>query len=192
MMKKKKHLNGVYIQHANGKLYTHAEWNTTWNAEANGVAVISDNCEFVISPSDIEPEFYWDYYNVPIPNIATTTDESTAKKDYAGSFNTDEITRVLAGHVSAAGYCKAYVFKHGKTGYLGSLGEWQKVLDNKSEIIACMSLMGGEINAAVYYWTSTQYSKYDAWTMRLNNARVTQWEKKTILSIRAFAALDPF
>ena len=42
--------NGIYILHTDGKLYTRQEWDTSNNDKAVGVALISDNCGFVIAP----------------------------------------------------------------------------------------------------------------------------------------------
>ena len=72
----------------------------------------------------------------------------------------------------AANYCKQYSFKNGSKGYLGACGEWYQAYQNKSEINACMSLIGGD---ALYdsgadnfwKWSSTQYSADNAWLLSM-------------------------
>lgn len=70
----------------------------------------------------------------------------------------------------AANYCRQYSFKNGAEGYLGALGEWYQAYQNKSEIDACMSLIGGDplydSGISNYWkWSSTQYSATDAWVL---------------------------
>lgn len=68
----------------------------------------------------------------------------------------------------AANYCRQYSFKNDAEGYLGALGEWYQAYQNKSEIDACMSLIGGDplydsgINN-YWKWSSTHYSADRAW-----------------------------
>ena len=67
-----------------------------------------------------------------------------AKLDFAGKSNTDKIIAQLGtGNAPAAEYCSNYIFPNGQKGYLPALGEWQIAYDNKTEIDACMSLIGG-------------------------------------------------
>ena len=82
----------------------------------------------------------------------------------------------------AANYCKQYSFKNGSKGYLGALGEWYQAYQNKSEIDACMSLIGGDalydsgINN-YWKWSSTQYSAYSAWELDWYNGRINTYNK---------------
>jgi hypothetical protein len=41
---------GVFIEDIDGNLYTEAEWDGS--KTANGVAVVADNCEFVMALED--------------------------------------------------------------------------------------------------------------------------------------------
>lgn len=83
----------------------------------------------------------------------------------------DEGIMLLASTSSeqyAANYCRNYTFKNGKQGYQPALGELYEAYQNKSEVDACMSLIGGK---ALYdssisnyrKWSSTQYDSYNAW-----------------------------
>ena len=182
---------GIFILDTDGNLVKRADWNTGNNSKAVGVAVLSDNCKFVISTTENSSNIQWGGYGTTISNIVTTTDTATAKKDYLGSGNTDKIiTQLGSGNAPAADYCRGVTFKHGKKGYLGSLGEWQEAYNNKAEIDACMSLIGGTaINTSYYHWTSTQYSSNVSWILRWSDGSVGNHRKSHDYRVRAFAAL---
>lgn len=182
---------GIFILDTDGNLVKRADWNTGNNSKAVGVAVLSDNCKFVISTTENSSNIQWGGYGTTISNIVTTTDAATAKKDYLGSGNTDKIIAQLgSGNAPAADYCRGVTFKHGKKGYLGSLGEWQEAYNNKAEIDACMSLIGGTaINTSYYHWTSTQYSSHHSWILRWSDGSVDDDSKDYNRRVRAFAAL---
>lgn len=184
--------NGIYILRTDNRLYTKEIWKTDWNDEAVGVAVLSDNCKFVISKTQGAP-MTWGGYGTTISGIVTTTDANTAKKDYAGKDNTDKIIAQLgASNATAADYCKntSGLFPDGRQGYLGSLGEWQEAYNNKSEIDACMSLIGGTAIATDFYHrTSTQYSSVYTWVLHWSDGTVSKISKISYNQVRAFAAL---
>lgn len=182
---------GIFILDTDGNLVKRADWNTGNNSKAVGVAVLSDNCKFVISTTENSSNIQWGGYGTTISNIVTTTDAATAKKDYLGSGNTDKIIAQLgSGNAPAADYCRGVTFKHGKKGYLGSLGEWQEAYNNKAEIDACMSLIGGTaINTSYYHWTSTQYSSYRSWVLHWSDGSVGNDNKNGNNRVRTFAAL---
>lgn len=182
---------GIFILDTDGNLVKRADWNTGNNSKAVGVAVLSDNCKFVISTTENSSNIQWGGYGTTISNIVTTTDAATAKKDYLGSGNTDKIIAQLgSGNAPAADYCRGVTFKHGKKGYLGSLGEWQEAYNNKAEIDACMSLIGGTaINTSYYHWTSTQYSSTSSWMLGWSDGSVGNHRKGYNYRVRTFAAL---
>lgn len=182
---------GIFILDTDGNLVKRADWNTGNNSKAVGVAVLSDNCKFVISTTENSSNIQWGGYGTTISNIVTTTDASTAKKDYLGSGNTDKIIAQLgSGNAPAADYCRGVTFKHGKKGYLGSLGEWQEAYNNKAEIDACMSLIGGTaIDTSYHHWTSTQYSSSYSWILFWSDGSVDNNNKNGGSRVRPFAAL---
>ena len=179
---------GVYILDTDGNLTTAANWNTANNSKAVGVFVGTDNCKFVIAP-DSGGTLTWGGYGTTISGIVTTTDSSTAKKDYAGSSNTDKIISKLgASNAPAANYCKSYTFKNGKSGYLWSLGEMQAAYGNKSAIDTALSKIGATAMNTSYYWTSTQYSSGDAWILGWSDGYVGGDDKRNSRSFRAVCA----
>lgn len=183
---------GVFILDTDGNLVKRSDWNTGNNSRAVGVAVLSDNCKFVISPTENSSNTAWIFaYDSTISGIVTTTNAATAKQDYAGNSNTDKImAQAGSGKAPAANYCRGITFKHGKKGYLGSLGEWQEAYNNKAEIDACMSLIGGTgIYTSAYHWTSTQCSGTNAWVLEWSGGTVGNDGKTGSRRVRAFAAL---
>lgn len=163
--------NGVYIQHSNGRLFLRSEWNIAWNSKAVGVAVKTAKCSFVIAPVE-QTAIQWGGYGTLISGCTNAADLATAKKDYKGKQNTDAIITQLGTSIEyAAKYCRNYTFKNGEIGYLPALEELNEAYRNKSEVDACMSLIGGK---ALYNsstpsnyrkWSSTQYDSNYAWCL---------------------------
>ena len=60
----------------------------------NGVAVISDNCQFVVSTKQSSSE-YWGEEGIPIEGATQTTNHATARADYNGETNTVAIRKIL-------------------------------------------------------------------------------------------------
>lgn len=92
----------------------------------------------------------------------------------------DEGIMLLASTSSeqyAANFCRNYTFKNGAKGYQPALGELYEAYQNKSEVDACMSLIGGK---ALYdssisnyrKWSSTQFSAYSAWNLDLDDGNI--------------------
>lgn len=185
---------GVYIEDVDGYLYTEAEWDGS--KTANGIAVLTDNCRFVMALEDAYTSTCrWGGYGNTVSGIVTSTNSSTAQADYAGYSNTDTIISVLNGHYDnyvtgapAAEYCKAFTYPNGKKGYLGAAGEWQAALDNKDAIESALMMCGcSELTST--YWTSTQYSSNYSWVMLWTDKRLFYLNKRYRYSVRAFAAL---
>lgn len=150
---------GVFIQDTTGKLWTASAWDGS--ATPNGVAVLTDACEFVIALSEKS--------SIPIDTnnyssnmtLTTYSSSSAAIKNYTGSTNTTKMVSVYGSTTSkAAGYCRSFTFPNGNKGYLGSAGEWQAAYDNKSAIATCMSKAGGTAIGSNYYWSSTRAADY--------------------------------
>ena len=154
---------GVFIQHIDGTLFTIEQWKNQGyvNDLANGVAVITDLCSFVIG-GDLN---YWGSWGSAkyLDGILSTSDASVAKTDYLGRKNTEIM--MANGNEKAAYACVNYQFPNGQTGYLPSVGEWYVIADNLTSInqaltaIARATIKNGSTDN---YWTSTQ-SLTDAW-----------------------------
>ena len=187
--------NGIYICDTSGNLTAVGSWNTSNNSSAIGVAVVSDNCSFIIEKTASNSTKPWGGYGTTISGIATTSNTSTAKADYAGESNTTKIINQLgSGNAPAAEHCRGRSCTvNGTTlyGYLGALGEWQTAYNNKSSVDSALSKIGGTAMSTTYFhWTSTQYSSYNAWNLYWGNGNVDYNNGKNDgIHVRAFYPL---
>lgn len=188
--------NGVYIYDNTGNLTTVGSWNTSNNSSAIGVAVISDNCSFVIEKTVSYSKKIWGGgYGNTISGVVSTSQFSEAKTDYAGESNTTKIINQLGSQAEAANYCRGRSCTvNGTTshGYLGALGEWQTVYDNKSSINSALSKIGGtamNTGTNVYHWTSTQNGSDNAWILSWDKGALVGYDKNYGNYVRAFYPL---
>ena len=173
---------GVFILDIDGSLYSKSEWSTSNNINAVGVAVLTNNCKFVIAP-DGRALSNWSVGSTElIAGVTATRDKSIAEKDYKGVQNTANIISEYGTSNTYAGkVCSSYTFRNGKNGYLGAAGEWKEVYNNKTEINACLSKIGGEQIGESPAWSSTQYNKDSAWFM--NNGNLEHRQKTAPLAL---------
>lgn len=183
---------GVFILDIDGSLYSKSEWSTSNNINAVGVAVLTNNCKFVIAPTTQSgSSLVWAPHGAKdsVPGVITTNKLIAAISDYSGVSNSSVIvSKYRAGTNYAAGWCQNFLFMNGKKGYLGACGEWQEAYNNVAEIDACMSLIGGTTIKGEH-WTSTQYAANRAWFLNWNGGSVSNNLKRYSLNVRAFAAL---
>lgn len=191
----KKMTLGVFILGTDGNLYSESEWDQP-NSSAVGVAVLTSECKFVIAPiasTEVNDRPNWSKRAAfdSVSGVITTTNLIAAMSDYNGVSNSSAIvSRYRTGTDYAAGWCQDFSFKNGKEGYLGSCGEWKKAYDNKDEINACMSLIGGTVIRTDYpHWTSTQYNSRAAWSLDWKNGAMGHNTKDYYFWARAFATL---
>lgn len=182
---------GIFILDTDGNLVKRSEWSTSNNSKAVGVAVLTNNCKFVIAPTQSDSTLVWAPHGAQnsVPGVTTTTMSSEARKDYKGVSNSSAIvSKYRAGTNYAAGWCQNFSFENGKEGYLGACGEWREAYNNKAEIDACMSLIGGTAITSSYYWTSSQYNAANAWTSAWTGSMSNNIKNRTYF-VRAFATL---
>ena len=97
---------GVFIYDTNGNLTKPEEWDTANNDLAVGVAVIDENCSFVIEKTVSYSTMQWGGYGTTISGIITSESSSTTSLDYLGESNTTKINHQLgSGKSTAAEYC---------------------------------------------------------------------------------------
>lgn len=193
MIDEGRYSSGVYILRTDSKLYTRYEWNKTWNDEAVGVALVTNNCSFVISLENYQTSM-WSRGGVrdEVPGVTTVYDVPIAQADYKGLDNSSAIISFYgAGTDYAAGLCADYMFKNGQKGYLGACGEWYEAFNNKDDINDCISLVGGDsISGDEYYWASTQWSYIFAYVIRWNDKYISAHDKSWEYLLRPFAPLN--
>lgn len=183
-------LNGVFIQHIDGTLYTTNEWTAGGftNDQANGVAVGSGAVKFVIAKEDVSKSTWSSDGNNAVNGVMLTADESSAKKDYAGVENTN---RIMDAYTSgtAAHAAVNYIFPSGAKGYLPALGELQIVRENMTAIKNAMTLIGGTWFITTKYWASTQQSVSNAWAYDWDYKWPFHATKTQSLYVRPFTTL---
>ena len=189
---------GVFIYDTSGNLTKPEEWDTANNDSAVGVAVIDENCSFVIGKTQSNNNIAWSskLYGTTVSGIVTTADINIAKIDYAGEANSSVVRGLTSGEDNA------FNWAYGKTitvngttlyGYIGAAGEWQTALNNKAAIDSALSKIGGTaINTDKYHWTSSQYSGDYAHIVNWNNGYIGEYAIKNYAGYyaRAFYHLD--
>lgn len=187
--------SGVYIQHIDSSLYTTDEWTSEGfsNDLANGIAVISEEAQFVIAKTNASTSSWITWLpNSAVDGIMLTSDAAIAKTDYAGFENTSRMINSMSSVTSGAAYlCSNYVFPNGQKGYLPALGEWMIVAKYETEVENALTLIGGD--AVKDSWSSTQYSATEAWKFtRFFNAeyRTKNPSGSTSTYARAFTTLS--
>lgn len=164
--------NGVYIQHIDGSLYTTEDWSAKAfsNDVANGVAVVADECSFVMAKEFVgkRANWSWNYY-AEINGIFLSDDKEEAKTDFAGKLNTMTIIQQsteAGAYAQAANICVDYVFPNGAKGYLGAAGEWGVVVRYGEKVIEAMILLQNTlIQSSWINWTSTQGTSPWVWSV---------------------------
>lgn len=143
---------------------------------AEGVLVVEGGKMLVVAPT--EATLYWSSAAVSAGG-KTTSDRLTALDDWAGKTSTAaQITHNECKTESyAPGFCASYsrTNANGKgltagRWWLPSLGELMMIYANMRKINYALSLINGATQLAeTAYWSSTEYSATNAWTLRLDN-----------------------
>ena len=184
--------NGVYIQHIDGSLYTESEWTSAGyaNNTANGVAVVSDECSFVVAKENASSStLAWGGDGILIEGVLSKSSSSEAIKDYQGKDNTEKIVQQLgASGGKAANACATYIFPNGKRGYLPALGELKLMFDNITTISSVMTQIGGALQNG-NYGSSTQAGATNYWTLFLSSGSMSYTSKNNACYVRAFTTL---
>ena len=164
--------SGVYIAVQSGKLINPDEYDSTIET-AVGVAVIDTKASFIIGLNHTT-SITWGtsdqgLHNVDISGLTNYSSTTTATTDMDGVTNTDVITSIYSGTDCAAGLAKSQSITYGNdslTGYLGSAGEWQIVMNNYNAVKSAVAAIGGNVlqsTSVLYYWTSSEYNSSRAW-----------------------------
>lgn len=188
--------NGVYVQDTNGLLYTKEKWSKVGKT-ANAIAVIADECRFIISLTygfSAGNAWTWspDGAEDLLSGVVTTDSSSTARKDYKGNENTEYILGYYGAiNGCAAQMCKGFTFPNGQNGYLSSVGEWNIAYSNKPQIDEYLSLVAAEaIIVSDRHWTSTQRDSDSGYIYNWDYGSISAVGKKYGFPARAFGQLS--
>lgn len=177
--------SGVFIQGISGTLYKETEW--TKQEAVNGIAVITENCSFVIAHRDIDESHIWSSAKSLVSGVSVCNTMEEAIMDYNGQENTDSL--IYNHEISvAAPLCNSYTFPNGSKGYLGSAGEWKAIADNFNEIDSALSKCNCQrmINS---YWTSTQKDADNGWYFEYFSKTINYSDKMTNWYLRALSSI---
>ena len=143
---------------------------------AEGVMVVEGGKILVVAPT--EATLYWSSAAVSAGG-KTTTDRETALNDWTGKTSTAaQITHNECKTESyAPGFCASYerVNANGQgltagKWWLPSLGELMMIYANMRKINYALSLINGATQLAeTWYWSSTEFSATNAWTLYLSD-----------------------
>lgn len=188
---------GVYIQATDGYCFTVNEWNNGLGRTPNGIAVVTDNCSFVLALDNISDYCEWAGANINprttlISGVRTVTMASEAAQDFDGINNTNKIVSKYNSYsLSSALECSKFIFPNGKKGYLGGAGEILAMVNNRDAINAAINTCGGNyISPTNMYWSSTQYDDDEAWCIYPEeDSPLIATEKMTTRSVRPFTSI---
>ena len=189
-------LYGVFIYDTNGNLTKPEEWDTANNDLAVGVAVIDENCAFIIGKTQNYSDITWSnkLNGTIVPGIVTIENGDIAKTDYAGEANSSIVRGLTSGEDNAFNWAYSNTITvNGTTlyGYIGALGEWVTAYNNKSSIDNALSKIGGTaMGTESYHCTSTQYSSDSAWVLHWFDSEISNFDKSSGNFMRAFYYLD--
>lgn len=185
-------LNGVYIQHIDGTLYTTDEWTAGGftNDQANGVAVGNGEVAFVMAKEELSPMAWSSDESTILKGVFTAETSSEARKDYDGVGNTAAIAKADSSSMAQA--CLSYTFPNGNKGYLPAIGELRLIYGNRTAIRSTLTLIGG-VSLGTYYWSSTQVDAEHVWVQTANDTTGPSTTGKSRIvssySIRPFTTL---
>ena len=150
---------GVFIYDTNGNLTKPEEWDTANNDLAVGVAVIDENCSFVVGSKNEQKVWSDLLKGVYVEGIPTFEADRFLYSYYDGETYSSIVRGLTSGEDNAFNW--AYnntITVNGTTlyGYIGALGEWQTVLNNKAAVDNALNKIGGGSIDSSDYWTSCQ------------------------------------
>lgn len=154
------------------------KWTSLQNSGeiADGVLVVEGGRMLVVAPT--ENTLYWSSAGVSAGG-KTTTNRLTALDDWEGEDSTAaQVTHSeCSGASYAPGFCHAYSRSNangkGLTAgrwWLPSIGQLMMIYANMRKINHALSLINGATQLAeTWYWSSTEYSATNAWTLNLSS-----------------------
>jgi hypothetical protein len=148
--------NGIYICDKDNNYYTDTQWTASGKAssDAIGIALVTDETQFLISKVRARRKIFSPTSNANMLYAVGNSDY--ALKDYAGRINTKLLLKQSTEH--AAADATNFSIGNGSTGFIGSLGEWSKIVENVDTINSYSALIGlnnFNTTGVTYYWTST-------------------------------------
>ena len=163
----------------------------------------SDKFSALASYSDPKAFYYWDDYDRYIPspyagngfNIGynKVISGNNALSDFNGLSNTRVLLSLGSSYTAANA---AYSYKDGTSNmqyYLPAMGELGFIMSRFNEINAAISKVGGVVvDGSHYFWSSTEYSSSNAYSLYTYNGLVSNYSKYSRSYVRPFSLLSGF
>lgn len=169
---------------------------------ADGVAVVEGGKILIVAPTEASTTLTWSSAAVS-GGGTTTTDRVTALNDWNGKANTaSQISKSTTSAVTntasyAPGFCNLYS-RANANGYgltagkwwLPSLGEMMMIYANMTKINYALSLIEGATQLVeTAYWTSTEFSAANAWSLYLTDGTASNYARASrAYRVRAVSA----
>ena len=174
--------DGVYILHETLGVRTVDGWNPKNNDGVVGILFIEDDHKIVVATEDVPEAIPWsneyELINQPVDEL----------KDAESDFNGEMYCQKLdSPDFPAAYYCKTYN-KGNRNWYLPSSGELWLIYRHSDEIQNALSIVGGQKFVTTWddnvpvYWSSTEGSATDAWSLYLSGGGLVGWSTKVSFS----------
>ena len=154
---------GVYIESTDHNYYTSSQWASSGKT-ANAICLVTSTIQIGIAPVSVNKPYHSSSQDSSFGNYMTAVSKSGQLQYYDGEEDTIRIRQYNKAKGTnttnyAAPYCMEYVFGDGsKGGYVMSSGEANIMIQNKTAINACASIIGFTIPGN--FMTSTYSGLY--------------------------------
>lgn len=162
-------LSGVYI-YCNSLYYRSSTWQEQWSEQAEGIAIISDKCRFLLAPKSVVGNWSGGKFT-DVPNLSIIPDLQAAKLDFDGRKNTEallnSIEQGVMGRVEFAKFCYNYDKDNPGKWYQPAAGQLDLILQNFDEVQLCLGLIhGSKLKKDEYYLASTAINDQYLWSIK--------------------------
>ena len=158
-------IEGVTIATSEGYFIPYAEWDS--QGTAVGVCVKTDEFAIIL---DLEiASKRWTQSSSNVSNVPNFNNSNNLRNYMDGQAYTDRLYALSSSTNYAAGYARSRKITINGTeyaGYVGSTGEWSKIMDYDDDIMSAFTKIGKSFSGSTQsrnIWTSCQYSNYNAW-----------------------------
>lgn len=164
---------GVYI-YCNSLYYPSSAWNQEWEEQAEGVAIITEECRFLMAPDPVIGDWGGGEFT-SVSDLTVMQDWSEAKFDYNGRKNTEALLNAkdVMRKIEFTEKCSNYDKDNPGKWYQPAAGQMYLIRQNLDEVQRCLSLIGGrKLKANEHYISSTAADGLHLWAISL-----TQFER---------------
>ena len=140
------------------------------------IAVVFDTSKKLAIALDLRSGIQWGVYGTDISTLTNCTTPNYTTCDTDGKANTQKIVSALGQNSSYAApscYMKTTGSLPKGSWFLPSVSELKTLYNNKTKVNAGLASLGSpSLPTSGYYWSSTEYSSYDAFSLYLSNSYV--------------------